>query len=106
MLHLQQDRTRHSSKSLLSNLLQSTAQFYSTLVHLKAAPELSAHDMARLYMQSVVRLHGIVCESVSDRDVLFTSAFWEDICIARHQDLQVILPVMVKLIGSTGLLKR
>ena len=52
----------------------------SKMVHLTAAPtEFSAHDMARLYMHAVVRLHGVVRKIVSDRDVLFTSAFWEDV---------------------------
>ena len=35
--------------------------------------------MARLYVHVIVRPHGIVREIISDRDVLFTSEFWEEV---------------------------
>ena len=34
--------------------------------------------MVRLYVHNVIRLHGTQREIVSDRDTLFTSAFWEE----------------------------
>ena len=52
----------------------------SKMVHLVATPTaFTAHDMAKLYMHAVVRLHGMVREIVSDRDTLFTSEFWQDV---------------------------
>ena len=52
----------------------------SKMVHLAATPTaFSAHDMAKLYIHAVFRLHGIARDIVSDRDTLFTSEFWEDI---------------------------
>ena len=36
----------------------------------------AAPDTAKRFFDSVVRLHGIPCVIVSDRDVKFTSAFW------------------------------
>lgn len=52
----------------------------SKMVHLAATPTaFTAHDMAKLYMHAVVRLHGIVREIVSDRDTLFTSESWQDV---------------------------
>ena len=52
----------------------------SKMVHLAAVPtHFSAHDMARRYVHVIVRPHGIVREIISDRDVLFTSEFWEEV---------------------------
>ena len=50
----------------------------SKMVHFPAAPtKFSAYDMARMFVHVIVRAHGTVRDIVSDRDTLFTSAFWE-----------------------------
>jgi Chromo (CHRromatin Organisation MOdifier) domain len=42
--------------------------------------ELTAEQFARLFMENIVRLHGMPEEIVSDRDKLFTSEFWTQLC--------------------------
>ena len=39
----------------------------------------SATSVARAFFDQVVRLHGIPCSIVSDRDPVFTSAFWTEL---------------------------
>ena len=41
--------------------------------------KISAKQVARLYWQSVGRLHGIPSVLISDRDVRFTSKFWKEL---------------------------
>jgi transposase InsO family protein len=36
----------------------------------------SATSVAKAFFDSIVRLHGIPCSIVSDRDTVFTSIFW------------------------------
>lgn len=42
----------------------------------------TAYNMARLFLHNLIRLHGTQREIVSDRDTLFTSAFWEELTAA------------------------
>ena len=39
----------------------------------------SMDDLARSYIQSIVRLHGVPVTIVSDRDPRFTSEFWKSL---------------------------
>ena len=50
------------------------------MVHFAAVlTAFTAYNMARLYVHNVIRLHGTQRELISDRDTLFTSAFWEEL---------------------------
>ena len=52
----------------------------SKMVHFAAVlTAFTAYNMARLYVHNVIRLHGTQREIASDRDTLFTSAFWEEL---------------------------
>lgn len=42
----------------------------------------SAAQMARAFLEQVVRLHGVSCSIVSDRDKIFTSTFWKELFAA------------------------
>lgn len=42
----------------------------------------TGYNMARLFLHNLIRLHGTQREIVSDRDTLFTSAFWEELTAA------------------------
>ena len=53
----------------------------SKMVHLVPTTDTaSAEDVARLFVDHVVRLHGVPRDLVSDRDVRFTSKFWTAFC--------------------------
>ena len=53
---------------------------FSKMVHVAAVPtDFSAYDMARRYLRTIIRAQGVQREIVSDRDTLFTSAFWEEL---------------------------
>lgn len=39
----------------------------------------SAASVARAFFDTIVRLHGIPCSIVSDRDTVFTSTFWREL---------------------------
>ena len=41
--------------------------------------EYPVEKMSRLYLQYVVRLHGVPVMIVSDRDLRFTSKFWKSL---------------------------
>ena len=51
---------------------------FSKMVHLAAVNELiSAHGCARVFIDTVFRLHGLLRELVYDRYPRFTAAFWQ-----------------------------
>jgi hypothetical protein len=39
----------------------------------------SASSVTKAFFDSIVRLHGIPCSIVSDRDPVLTSRFWEEV---------------------------
>jgi hypothetical protein len=47
---------------------------FITLSHPNSAP-----SVAKAFFEGVVRLHGFPCSIVSDRDLVFTSAFWAEL---------------------------
>jgi transposase InsO family protein len=50
------------------------------MVHFVACKEkVSAKEFAELYVDHVFRLHGLSHEFITDRDVRFTSAFWQEV---------------------------
>lgn len=51
---------------------------FSKMVHLAAVPDsIDAAGSARVFMETVFRLHGMPSEVVSDRDPRFTAKFWQ-----------------------------
>jgi transposase InsO family protein len=51
-------------------------------------PYTTAH-VARLYLDSVVKLHSLPLSIVSDRDNVFTSAFWQSLFKGMHTQLNL-----------------
>ena len=50
------------------------------MVHLVAVPEsITAEGCARVFIDTIFRLHGLPRELVSDRDPRFTAAFWRSV---------------------------
>ena len=53
---------------------------FSKMVHLVAVPEsITAEGCARVFLDTVFRLHGLPRELVSDRDPRFTAEFWQSV---------------------------
>ena len=53
---------------------------FSKMVHLAAVPEsIKAQGCARVFIDTVFRLHGLPRELVSDRDPRFTADFWQSV---------------------------
>jgi hypothetical protein len=53
---------------------------FSKMVHLAAVPEtITAEGSARVFVDTVFRLHGLPRELVSDRDPRFTAEFWRSV---------------------------
>lgn len=53
----------------------------SKMVHLiPTTSTVTAAEVARLFVQNIVRLHGVPKSIVSDRDHNFTSIFWQTVC--------------------------
>ncbi|GJP58691.1 hypothetical protein CLOP_g2391 [Closterium sp. NIES-67] len=49
---------------------------------------ITAKETARLFVSTVVRLHGIPAAIISDRDPKFTLRFWQDTCNRYDTRLQ------------------
>lgn len=53
----------------------------SKLVHfIPTTTTAKAEDVARLFVDNIVKLHGLPASIVSDRDSKFTSIFWQTVC--------------------------
>ena len=53
---------------------------FSKMVHLVAVPEsITAQGCARVFIDTIFRLHGLPRELVSDRDPRFTAEFWQSV---------------------------
>ncbi|KAG2979041.1 hypothetical protein PC120_g25196 [Phytophthora cactorum] len=53
---------------------------FSKMVHLAAVPaEVTAVQTARLFVDMVLKHHGMPLDNVSDRDPLFTARFWQEV---------------------------
>ncbi|CAI7734640.1 unnamed protein product [Closterium sp. NIES-53] len=54
-------------------------QRFSTVLGLRALVFLTAEETARLFIATIVRLHGIPVAIINDRDTKFTSNFWKNL---------------------------
>jgi hypothetical protein len=63
-------------KSVVLTVVDRFSKFsrFITLSHPYSAP-----SVAKEFFEGVVRLHGFPCSIVSDRDPVFTSAFWAEL---------------------------
>uniref|UniRef100_A0AAV1U718 Integrase catalytic domain-containing protein n=1 Tax=Peronospora matthiolae TaxID=2874970 RepID=A0AAV1U718_9STRA len=53
---------------------------FSKIVYLVAVPEsITAHGCARVFIDTIFRLHGLHRELASDRDPRFTAEFWQSV---------------------------
>uniref|UniRef100_A0AAV1U9L3 Integrase catalytic domain-containing protein n=1 Tax=Peronospora matthiolae TaxID=2874970 RepID=A0AAV1U9L3_9STRA len=53
---------------------------FSKMVHLVAVPEsITAQGCARVFISTILQLHGLPRELVSDRDPRFTAEFWQSV---------------------------
>jgi transposase InsO family protein len=50
---------------------------------------MSMAKLAEIYIEQIVRLHGIPSSIVSDRDLRFTSKFWESLQVALRTKLRL-----------------
>ena len=58
---------------------------FSKMVHLVAVPDsIDAAGSARVFMETIFRLHGMPSEIVSDRDPRFTAKFWQRVFQTRQ----------------------
>ncbi|XP_073153031.1 uncharacterized protein [Henckelia pumila] len=65
--------------------------------------EFNFDRMARLYIQEIVHFHGVPLSIVSDRDLKFTSRFWESFQRALGslpKQFFPVIPALIEIIGS------
>ena len=77
--------TREDFIWVVVNCLTKTANF----IHMKVKDPID--KLARLYVQNIVRLHGVPSAIVSDRDSQFTSRFWQSLHKEMGQSLSLVL---------------
>jgi len=52
---------------------------------------MSLDKLAELYVREIVRLHGVLASIISDRDLRFTSRFWQSLHKALGTQLRMSL---------------
>ena len=62
---------KHDSVWVMVDRLKKSAHF------LPVRTDYSLDKLAKLYIEEIVWLHGILMSIISDRDLRFTSRFWE-----------------------------
>ena len=64
---------------------------FSKMVHLVAVPEsIIAQDGARVFIEAIVRLHGLLRELVSDRDPRLTAEFLQSVFRSLRTRLKML----------------
>jgi hypothetical protein len=71
------DKSTHCDSVWVVDKLTKRAHFIA--VTIATTKKASAKVKARLFLEQVVRLHGVPREIVSDRDPIFTSGFWTEL---------------------------
>ena len=80
---------------------------FSKGIHLGMLPSnYSALMMASLFLDIVVKLHGLPRSLVSDRDPLFVSRFWQELFWASGTQLRMISPYHPQSDGQTKVLNQ
>ena len=80
---------------------------FSKGIHLGMLPSnYSALMMASLFLDIVVKLHGLPRSLVSDRDPLFVSRFWQELFWASGTQLRMISPYHPQSDGQTKVLNK
>ena len=75
---------------------------YSKMVHLKATSQkVTGEKLAYLFMDMVIKLHGVPLEIISDRDVRFTSDFWKTLFSILGTELKMSTPYHPQTDGQT-----
>ncbi|XP_052725957.1 uncharacterized protein LOC128194408 [Vigna angularis] len=81
--HLPRTVRNHDSIWVIVDRLTKSAHFLA--VNLK----MSMTNLAKLYIQEIVRLHGVPSSIISDRDTRFTSRFWQSLQSELRSKLQM-----------------
>ena len=79
---LPQTQRRHDAIWVIVDRLTKTAHFMTVRM------TYSLQRLAQLYVEEIVRLHGVPVSIVSDRDPRFTSRFWESLQAALGTELR------------------
>ena len=64
----------------------------------------SLEKLAKLYMDEIVRLHGVPVSIVSDRDPRFTSRFWPSLQVLTYISAQHF--ILRRMVSQRGLFRR
>ena len=83
MVGLPRSQQNHDSIWVIVDRLTKTSHFIAYNM------SYSVEKLSRLYLQQVVRLHGVPVSIVSDRDSRFTAGFWESLQTALGTSLRL-----------------